>query len=40
MFWRALTGEDKFGKSEGERWGIKPGAFFVSNCGGMQGSGA
>jgi hypothetical protein len=40
MFWRALTGEDEFGKSEGERWGIKPGAFFVSNCGGMQGSGA
>ncbi len=40
MFWRALTGEGEFGKNEGGRWVITTGAFFVSNSGGMQGSGA
>ncbi len=40
MFWRALTGEDKVGKSEGGRWVIETGAFFVPNSGGLQGSGA
>ncbi len=40
MFWRALTGEGKFGKSEAERWVTETGAFFVPISGGMQGSGA
>ncbi len=40
MFWRALFGEDKFGKSEGERWVIETGAFFIPNSGGIRESGA